>query len=483
MQSVIFLAILAYFFFIFFVSRLAGGSDLATSSFFNGGKKSRWYLVATGMVSASVSGISIVSVTGMVGDCGFTYMQMVFGFFFGYVAIVYVLLPLYYRLNLTSIYGYLSLRFGPHSHKTGALFFILFKFVTATSKLYIVLVVLQFYIFDSWGVPFFLSAMLFICFIFAYTFRSGLKALVWTDCFQTVSMLLAVTLLIYSVMVHLDFNFAQMLTAVCENPNSKIFVFDDFYSRQNFFKQFLSGIFVVIVMTGLDQDVMQKNLSCPNLHDARKNMMCYGASFIPVNLMFLVLGCLLLILAQKEGISLPDKADHILPFFAMHYFGQGVAILFVVALLAAAFSSADSALVSLTTSVSVDILNIKTENLTIRKRVFIHSIICIVFCLLMLLFRLVNNQNALDSIYTIVSYLYGPLLGLYAFGLFTKYVANDSLVPYVCVFSPIICFALSVLANNIFKYHFGYEMLLFNGMLTFWGLYLTRIKGQCKIPV
>lgn len=481
MQSLIFLIIVAYFFLIFFISRIAGGYGGNDDNFFTAGRNSRWYVVAGGMISASISGISIVSVPGMVGSSGFTYMQMVIGFFFGYCVITRVLLPLYYRLDLTSIYEYLGLRFGPCSHRVGAIFFILFKFVSATSRLYVVLLVLQFYIFDSWHVPFHFSAVGFILFIFIYTFRSGIKTLVWTDFFQTVCMLGAVASLIYCVMSSLDMDCLQVYDAVVHSDNFRVFVFDDFISRNNFFKQFVSGIFVVVVMTGLDQDVMQKNLSCRNLHESRKNMLTYGACFIPVNLMFLTLGSLLLILAQQECITLPLVSDHILPFFAMNYYGGAVSILFVVALLAAAFSSADSALVSLTTSVSVDLLGLKDKNISIRKRVLIHSSICVVFIFVMLLFRLVNNQSALDAIYTIVSYLYGPLLGMFAFGIFSKCSVRDRYVPYVAILSPILCFAINQCTLYLYDYRFGYELLMLNGLVTIVGLYMLRIKGKTVV--
>ena len=478
MESLIMLLIVAYFFTIFLISRMAGGSGFETSSFFTGDKSSKWYVVAGGMISASISGISIVSVPGMVGSSGFTYLQMVLGFFFGYLVIAYVLLPLYYRLNLTSIYGYLELRYGLHSHKVGAMFFILFKIVAATSRLYVVLIVLQYYIFDKWNIPFMVSASVLILFIFIYTFRSGIKALVWTDFFQTTCLVVSLVLLLWSVAQHLNMDFNTMVSTIYGRPESKLFVFDDFYSRQNFFKQFLSGIFVVIVMTGLDQDVMQKNLTCKNLHESRKNMLSYGICFVPVNLILMCLGVLLLTLAERENINLPDTPDHILPFFAMNYFGGAVSIFFIIALISAAFSSADSALVSLTTSVSVDMLGLDDKKLSFRRRMVIHFFLCILFIFVIFLFSLINSQSALDSIYTMVSYLYGPLLGMFTFGILTKYAVRDSLVPYVAIISPVLCFMISWCVSSVFSYKFGYELLLMNGLLTMLGLYLTRRRGE-----
>jgi SSS family transporter len=480
MQILIVSIIIIYFLLIFFISRFAGGTS-SNATFFSGNHNSRWQVVAVGMVSATISGISVVSVPGMVGSVGFTYMQMVFGFFFGYAVVVYVLLPLYYKLHLTSIYGYLGLRFGRVSHQTGACFFILFKMVAAASRLYIVILVLQFYLFDSIGVPFVLTALIFVLFIFAYTCRTGIKALVWTDFFQTLCMVAAIVLLIVQVYRHLGMDVSSLFTAIQQGGHSRLFVFDDFYTRQNFFKQFLSGVFVVIVMTGLDQDIMQKNLTCRNLAEARKDMLSYGFCFIPVNFLFLVLGAMLLVFAGQKGIAMPEESDKILPYFAMNYFGGPIAVLFVIALLSAAFSSADSALVSLTTSFSVDILHQSEENISYRRRLFIHFSICMVFILVMLLFRAINSQNALDSIYTIVSYLYGPLLGLFVFGLFTKWQVRDGLVPLVTIVSPILCYVINALAASRFDYHFGYELLMLNGLLTFIGLCLIRRKGVCGV--
>ena len=412
----------------------------------------------------------------MVGGAAFTYMQMVFGFILGYVVVAYLLLPMYYRLNLTSIYGYLEQRFGPVTHRVGGLFFIVYKMVAAASKLYLVLIVLQFLILDSLNIPFACSAVVFVLFIFAYTCRTGIRTLVWTDAFQTVCMVSSLVIIMGCVLSELDASVLDSLSTMWKRPESKIFIFDDFYSRQNFFKQFFSGMFIVVVMTGLDQDVMQKNLSCPNLQLARRNMLSYGVCFVPVNFLLLSLGVLLLMLAEQQGLSLPERGDQILPFFAMNYFGGAVAVLFWVALLSAAMSSADSALVSLTTSFAVDMLSLSAEKLTLRRRLGLHFCICVVFLLVVCLFRLINSQNALDAIYTIVSYLNGPLLGLFAFGLFTRYKVREAGVPFVCLLSPVLCYVTSMLAARCCGYLFGYELLLLNGALTFFGLWCLKEK-------
>ncbi|MBO4332199.1 MAG: sodium:solute symporter [Paludibacteraceae bacterium] len=470
------IAVVLYLLVIVIISLWVGRDKSSSSDFFNGGRKSPWYLVALGMVSASVSGISVVSVPGMVGGAAFTYMQMVFGFILGYVVVAYLLLPMYYRLNLTSIYGYLEQRFGPVTHRVGGLFFIVYKMVAAASKLYLVLIVLQFLILDSLNIPFACSAVVFVLFIFAYTCRTGIRTLVWTDAFQTVCMVSSLVIIMGCVLSELDASVLDSLSTMWKRPESKIFIFDDFYSRQNFFKQFFSGMFIVVVMTGLDQDVMQKNLSCPNLQLARRNMLSYGVCFVPVNFLLLSLGVLLLMLAEQQGLSLPERGDQILPFFAMNYFGGAVAVLFWVALLSAAMSSADSALVSLTTSFAVDMLSLSAEKLTLRRRLGLHFCICVVFLLVVCLFRLINSQNALDAIYTIVSYLNGPLLGLFAFGLFTRYKVREAGVPFVCLLSPVLCYVTSMLAARCCGYLFGYELLLLNGALTFFGLWCLKEK-------
>ncbi|MBP3717800.1 MAG: sodium:solute symporter [Paludibacteraceae bacterium] len=470
------LAVFIYISVVAFISFWVGRKKASRSDFFNGGRRSPWQLVALGMVSASVSGISVVSVPGMVGSAACTYMQMVFGFILGYVVVAYLLLPVYYRLNLTSIYSYLELRFGRLTHRVGGLFFLVYKMVAAASKLYLVLVVLQYLVLDALQIPFVCSAAVFVLFIFGYTCRTGIRTLVWTDAFQTVCMVSALLLIAGCVIYRLDSSLADSLSALWHRPESRIFVFDDFYSRQNFFKQFFSGMFIVVVMTGLDQDVMQKNLSCPNLQLARRNMLSYGVCFVPVNFLLLSLGVLLLMLAEQQGLSLPERGDQILPFFAMNYFGGAVAVLFLVALLSAAMSSADSALVSLTTSFAVDILSLSAEKLTLRRRLGLHFCICVVFLMVVCLFRLINSQNALDAIYTIVSYLNGPLLGLFAFGLFTHYKVREAGVPFVCLASPVLCYIISALAASRYNYLFGYELLLLNGMLTFFGLWWLRVK-------
>lgn len=472
----IFFVLLGYFFLLGTISFFTSRNENDNDSFFIGAKKSPWYIVSVGMIGATLSGISVVSVPGMVRSLNFTYMQMVFGFFIGYVVVVSVLLPVYYKLNLTSIYGYLGNRFGSLTHRTGALFFIFAKAVGASARLYVVAIVLQEFIFDAWKVPFSLTIFLTLFVIYLYSFNGGIKTIVWTDFFQTIALLLTVILMLVEVVRLLDFNVFSAVKVLVESSYSQIFIFDDWHSRSHFIKQFLSGIFVVIVMTGLDQDIMQKNLSCKSYKESRRNMLWYGFAFIPVNLLFLSLGGLLLIYASVNSIDLPAVNDSILPYFAIRL-SPLVTVCFVIGIVAAAFSSVDSALTSLTTSFFVDILK-KDKQVDKKSRKKIHFGFTFLFFFLVLLFRFWNNQSAIDTIYTIVSYTYGPLLGLFAFGLFTSYSIREKWVPWIAVASPLISYILKVILENQFGYVFGYELLILNGLLTFIGLKLVAYKPK-----
>ncbi|MBR3625857.1 MAG: sodium:solute symporter [Bacteroidaceae bacterium] len=441
-------------------------------TFYRANRRSPWYMVAFGMVGASISGVSFVSVPGMPRSMDMTYLQMCIGFIFGYFAVAFVLLPVYYKLNLTSIYTYLGKRLGNYSYKTGASFFLLSKLTGAATRFYVVCIILQRFVFDAIGVPFALTVVCLVALIWLYTRRGGVKTLVWTDTFQTTCLFTALILIIVNVAHALGMNFGDVVAAVTESPHSRIFVFDDWVSRQNFWKQFLSGIFVVIVMTGLDQDMMQKNLTCKTLREAQKDMCTYGFFFVPANLLFLCLGILLLMLAQQQGVELPAVGDEILPMFAASgRLGTPVVILFTIGIVAACFSSADSALTALTTSYCVDIRE-RAGDEPLRKRT--HLVICALFVLFILLFKQINSSSIIDTIYTLCSYTYGPLLGLFAFGLFTKYMPHDKVVPYIAVASPILCYVIDTLTFQLTGYKFGYELLMINGAFTFIGLWLTK---------
>lgn len=473
--SILFIIVL-YVSIILLLSYFVGRKNTDNDTFFLANRQSPWWAVAIGMVGSSMSGVSFVSVPGMVQSINFSYMQTVFGFFFGYLVVAHVLLPLYYRLNLTSIYTYLEQRFGKRSYKTGASFFLLAKMIGSAAKLYIVVLILQTLVFDVWNVPFWATVCITVLLIWLYTFRSGLKAIVWTDVLQTIVLVVVLVLIIVQVFGQLNTSFSDLFVSLKESEHTRIFVFDDWHSKQNFFKQFFSGIFIVIVMTGLDQDMMQKNLTCRDLRDAKKNMIWCGFSFIPVNFLFLILGAMLLFYASQQNIMLPASTDEILPMFVNHYLGKSVLLLFLIGILASALNSADSALTAITTSFSIDILNIRKMDAAKAEqtRKIVHALVAVVFVFVILLFRAVNDKSVIDAIYTIVSYTYGPLLGMYAFGLFSKRETNDKLLPYIAVASPILCYLLNHISTNYWEYAFGYELLMINGLLTFVGMMLAK---------
>jgi len=452
-------------------------------TFFRAERRSPWYMVAFGMVGASISGVTFVSVPGMVLSSQMTYLQVCLGFIVGYLAVAFVLLPVYYRLNLTSIYMYLGQRLGHYSYQTGAWFFLLSKMVGAAIKFYVVCMVLQKFVFDALGVPFVVSVLMLVLLIWLYTRKGGVRTLVFTDVFQTLCLFTALLLIIYMVMRQMDFSFSDMLNAVYTDGRSRIFDFDDWASPQYFWKQFLSGVFIVIVMTGLDQDMMQKNLTCRTLREAQKDMCSYGVAFVPVNMLFLALGVLLAQLFESQGVALPEKGDQLLIMFVsgdlLPLASNFLPLFFTLGIVAASFSSADSALTSLTTSYCVDIRK-KDHDEQLRKQS--HLVICLLFATMIILFHLLNNKSLIDAIYTIVSYTYGPLLGLFVFGLFTKRLVNDKWTPVVCVLSPCVCYAVDCVAQMLWGYHFGYELLMLNGLLAFLGLWLLSRSAECQSP-
>lgn len=471
----ILITIIIYFGILLLISRLTAKSHSDNDAFFRGNRQSPWYIVSFGMIGASLSGVTFVSVPGMVKSIDMTYMQTCMGFFVGYLIIAHVLLPLYYKLNLTSIYSYLGQRIGNSSYKTGASFFLLSKMLGAAARLYLVCIILQHYVFDAYNIPFAVTAVGTVLLIWLYTHKSGIRTIVWTDSLQTLCLLLALGLILFNVSETLNLSLSGIADTIRNSKESRIFVFDDWQSKQNFFKQFFSGIFITIVMTGLDQDMMQKNLSCRNLREAQKNMYCYGISFVPVNFLFLSLGILLMVAASQMNIAIPDKGDDLLPMFAAGgYLGYTVLVLFTIGIIAAAFSSADSALAALTTSFCIDILNTGKygEEKAVRIRKITHLGICTVFVMCILAFEAIGSQSVIDTIYVLASYTYGPLLGLFCFGLFTKLKPNDKYVPAVAIASPVICYIIDYITFHATGYKFGYEMLMFNGLLTFSGLWL-----------
>ena len=473
----ILITILVYFALLMVFSRLTS-RRANNDTFYRGNRQSPWYMVAFGMVGASISGVTFVSVPGMVLHSDMTYLQTCLGFILGYVAVAFILLPVYYRMNLTTIYTYLYNRLGHRSYKTGAWFFLLSKMTGAAARFYVVCIILQHFVLDVLGIPFALTVAVMVGLIWLYTRRGGIKTLVWTDTLQTTCMFTALLLIIWQVVQALGMSPGEAVTAIVNDSHSRVFVFDDWVSRQNFWKQFLSGIFIVIVMTGLDQDMMQKNLTCKSLREAQKDMCTYGVAFVPANLLFLSLGVLLTLLAARQGVALPAAGDELLPMFAASgSLGSVVVVLFALGIVAASFSSADSALTALTTSFCVDICGRKGDE-RLRKRS--HIGMAVVFAGFILLFRLLNSSSIIDAIYVMCSYTYGPLLGLFAFGLLTRRKTNDRYVPYIAVASPLLCFALDWLTSHHLGYKFGYELLMLNGLLTFAGLWMAGRKQTAR---
>ena len=489
MSALVMLATLvAYFFVLRLISRRAARQGAqGNDAFFRAGRQSPWWLVAIGMVGASISGVTFISVPGWAASTGMTYLQMCMGFIVGYAVVAWVLLPLYYRLRLTSIYAWLGTRFGASTHRTGALFFVLSKLTGAAARLYLVCLVLHgFVVRPLCGDSFFsflLTVLAVLGLIWLYTRRAGIQAIVRTDALQTCCLILAAVGILWAAAQVMELDFAGVVQTVRESPMCRVWEWD-WTSRQAFWRQFLSGVFIVIVMTGLDQDMMQKNLTCRHLRDAQKDMFTYGLAFLPVNALFLALGILLYSLCAREGLTPPAVSDEFLPWLVSEgVLGGWVIVPFTIGIVAAAFSSADSALTALTTTVCIDLLKVEDGHTdpaaarSIRRRV--HLALVFAFTVCIVFFKTVGNDNILNAIYTMASYTYGPLLGLYAFGLYTRWQPTDRFVPYVCLAAPVVCGLLDYGASRWWNYTFGYELLLLNGILTFAGLWALRRPGKC----
>ena len=473
-------AMSAYFLLLLFVSRRSGSTN-NNDTFFRAGHSSHWGMVAFGMIGASISGVSLVSVPGWVGTTGMTYLQMCFGFILGYAAVAFLLLPLYYRLRLTSIYGYLGQRFGQRAHRTGSLFFIISKLTGAAARMYLACLVLHEFVARPLGIPFPLTVLVPLLLIWCYTRRNGIAALVRTDVLQTACLLLSAAILLWAAADVLGLDLQGTITTIRRSPLSRVWEWDA-QSPQAFWRQFLSGVFIVIVMTGLDQDMMQKNLTCRSLREAQRDMCTYGLCFVPVNFLLLGLGVLLHSVCMAKGLAIPSRGDELLPtVIASGVLGAWVTIPFSIGLIAAAFSSADSALTSLTTSVCVDLLQLErkdtNETQQSRQRSLVHICIVALFLACILVFYKVGSGSVIDLIYRLASYTYAPLLGLYAFGILTRCRPADRAIPYVALATPAFCAALDYLAPQYLNYHFGYELLMVGGALTFLGLWATSFRG------
>ena len=476
--------IICYFLILLVISFFTSKKD-DNKTFFTANKSSPWYLVAFGMVGASLSGVTFISVPGWVGSSGFTYFQVVMGYLIGYFFVAFILLPVYYNYKLTSIYEYLKIRFGKNSHIVGASSFFVSRVLGASFRLFLVAIVMQQFIFDAWAVPFEITVVVSILLIWIYTQRGGIKTIVWTDTLQTLLMIVSVSVTLIFILKSLQWNFNDFLISDEFDSYNKIFVFDDFLVRNNFFKHFIGGIFITICMTGLDQDMMQKNLTCKNLKEAQKNMVVFSFVLVIVTLLFLFVGALIYIYSQKNNIQIPlmdgiPKTDLLFPEVALNgYLGIFVGITFILGLIAAAYSSADSALASLTTSFSIDFLKLEKKSKKNQKRIrkIVHVLMSLLLVIVVIIFKYFLERNVIDGLLTIASYTYGPLLGLFSFGIFTPYKINDRYVWLIVLLSILSVFFIANLDKEVlFGYEFGYELLPINGLITFLGLILISRK-------
>lgn len=482
MEGIIFIVFVLYTLLLFGITILTSRKADA-KSFFQGNKKSPWFVVAYGMIGASLSGVTFMSVPGWVNDRMFTYMLMVFGYFLGYLVIAFVLMPTYYKLNLVSIYTYLEKRFGYFSHKTGSAFFILSRCLGASLRMFIVIIVLYNFVFKSWGIPFELTVLMFLLLILVFTIKGGVKTIVWTDTLQTTFMLLALVLCFLMIAHSLGFSFGGMINHI---SHSEYFTFidTDSSSRNCWWKQILGGMFICIAMTGLDQEMMQKNLSCKNIRSAQKNMITFSLILFIVNFLFLILGSALYIYKAQNGIS--ATGDDLFAQVAINHLPPVASIIFIIGLISALYPSADGALTSLTTAFCIDFLNFenrkdKTEKQKTHIRHWVHIAFALLFTIVIIFYYHNKNEHLIDILYQVASITYGPLLGLFAFGLSNKRVVNDKLVPFICILAPIICFVLNNNSKLWFNYSFDFELLLLNGLLTYVGLFVISKKQKLSI--
>jgi Na+/proline symporter len=477
--SVVFITVISYLALLFTISYIAG-RHADNTGFFIGGRKSPWWAVSIATIGATMSGVTFVSVPGMVATSAFGYLQMVLGFTAGYVIIAFVLVPLFYRKDLVSIYGYLDSRFGLSAYKTGAWLFFISKMLGASVRLFLVCIALQLLVFTPFHLPFILNVILTVFLVWIYTFRGGVKSIIWTDVLKTVCIVASVVLCIFYIASSLNLSFGEMAENVRHSSMSRIFFFDDINDKEYFFKQFFAGVFTVIAMTGLDQDMMQRNLSCKNSHDSQKNMLISSVCQLFVILLFLILGVLLYQFAEVKGIQ--ETGDKLFPAVATSaYFPMIVGILFIIGLTASAYSAAGSALTSLTTSFTVDILGIKNKSdkqvTSLRQKV--HALMAIIMAITIFLFGLINSTSVIDAVYILASYTYGPILGLFAFGIILKSPVRNRWIPLVVILSPVLCFIIQQNSERWFNgYHMSYELLILNAAFTFIGLCLLIKKPQ-----
>lgn len=476
MSPVIILSIVLLYFLVLLGIAFYTSRGATNETFFIGQKKSNWLLVAYGMIGTSLSGVTFMSVPGEVNAKGFVYMQVVTGYFIGYMVVAFVLLPLYYKLNLTSIYSYLKSRFGNNSYKTGASFFLLSRTLGASIRIYLVLIVLQHFLLDGLQIPFAVSVLVILLMILLYTFNGGVKTIVWTDTLQTTGMILALIITIYLICSELNFSFAGLMAAVEAKGYTKVFQTEDWLAGNYFLKQILGGAFVTITMTGLDQEMMQKNISVKTLGESQKNMIFFSVILVAVNMLFLVLGGALYVFMESKGISFPAKSDETFAVTALQHLPPVAGLVFIIGLVSALFPSADGALTALTSSFCIDILGLQerselTDEQKSKTRKTVHISITILFVLLILVYQRVIEASVISTILKVAGYTYGPLLGLFAFGILTNRKPNEVAVPFICLLSPVVCYLLSENSKLWFGgYSFGFELLAVNGLITFIGL-------------
>ena len=478
--TILFIVLVCFFGMVFGISYLTS-KNATNETFFTGNRRSPWYVVAFAMIGTTISGVTFISVPGEVGHSGWTYLQFLLGNFVGYWVVALVLIPLYYKLNLVSIYTYLDQRFGVRSYKTGSFFFLVSRTIGAAFRMYLVAGVLQLAFFDALGIPFVVTVAIAIFMIWAYTHRAGIKTVIYTDTLQTTFLVTSVILTTILISRQLDMNFGDMVKAIDEHPFSKTFDWD-WRSKTNFFKQFLAGLGIVIVMNGLDQDMMQKSLTCKNKREAQKNLFWFSLAFIVTNLLFLSLGVMLYIYAQMKGIPIPEKTDDFFPFLALSHFGTIAGVLFLLGIVSATYSSSDSALTALTTSFCIDFLKLDPQSTNSQSaRMKTHIGFSVLMFLVIILFRLINDESVVTAVFKVAGYTYGPLLGLFAFGILTKKQVHDRYVPILGLLSPVITYIININSEAwLGGYKFGFELLLLNGMIMFTGLWLLTKKTKSE---
>jgi Na+/proline symporter len=481
MSPILVASIIAVYFAVLIAISIVTSKGADSTTFFTANRQSPWYLVAFGMIGSSLSGVTFISVPGNVGKVGFGYFQVVLGYLLGYWLIIGILMPLYYRLNLVSIYTYLEKRFNFWSYKTGAAFFLVSRTLGSALRLYLAATVLQLFLFDAWGVPFFITVATTLVLIWVYTFKGGVKTIVYTDSFQTIFLVSAVCIAVWQISNELGLSFSGLVDVIKDSEYSKMFYFEDVNSPMFFWKQFLGGAFITVTMTGMDQEIMQKNLTCKNLGEAQKNMFWFSITLVVINLLFLTLGALLYLYSTKNNIPIPASTDELFPSLAFSKFSLLVGIFFLLGIIASSYASADSALAGLTTSFCIDFLNFKDkpESVKQRQKFFVHLGFSLLFLVIIVIFREVNERSVIDAVLNVAGYTYGPLLGLFTFGLFTKFQVKDRLVPIVCLLSPVLSYIVSLNSAEWFGgYKFGIEILILNGIITFVGLLLVSKRGE-----